>query len=513
MRIFLISLIIGWISSFSLEVSAERGMSTEPTLSDSLYSRAPDVLPGTLTEMRNPAYWISQMQKPDDIIMPLDRIMAMNERYEKKMGSPEPFRDVNPERKAILYPLDARKKPLERPGRILSIPDPHLMAQKEIGRAIQETIHREITYLRSIPFGNMYAVVYSREEIDAFEHEMALDRIPEKPQIMDGVTVRHTRIRIIPSLYPLQMGLKENRTIRDWDIWNLGILRIGRPVYVLHISLSGAFLFVLSDEGYGWVNAEDIAFGDRKTIERLSEPKDFIVCTGDRTPFYTDESCRFVSGWLRMGDRAPMTGEGGEEMGVMGSRGSMGGAMKKGKREPIEILVHLRRNDGRFEIEKAWLAKNSDFHIGYLLFTRRNIVETAFKLLDNPYDWTGAWMGRSHETTWRDIFACFGFKLPYQGELFTHFGVCEEVLPIEMIKEEKHRRILVHEPFVTLMISWEHVQLLLGGYNDMPIVFDNHGYDYTAPDGTLLEIKRTCVGDTRQPWYFYDHPVTFLELK
>ncbi|MDP2984125.1 MAG: SH3 domain-containing protein, partial [Candidatus Latescibacter sp.] len=415
----------------------------------------------------------------------------MNERYEKKMHSPDPFSDVNPERKAILYPLDSRKKPLERPGRVLSLPDPHRMTPAEISRVIRETIRREITYLRSIPFGNMYAVVYSPEEIDAFEREMSLDRVPEKPQVKDGVTVRHARIRIIPSLYPLQMGLKENKTIRDWDMWNLGILRIGRPVHVLHTSLSGAFLFVLSDDGFGWVNAEDIAFADGKIIERFSASKDFVVCTGDRVPFYTDESCRYVSGWLRMGDRAPLASKG----------------------DARTILVPLRRNDGRFEIEKARLSKDADIHIGYLPYTRRNIVETAFKLLDNPYDWTGAWLGRSHETTWRDIFACFGFRLPYQGELFTHFGACEEVLPVAMPKDEKHRSILAHEPFVTLMVSWEHVQLLLGGYSGMPIVFDNHGYDYTAPDGTLLEIKRTCVSDTRQPWYFYDNPVTFLELK
>jgi hypothetical protein len=483
-------LLCGIITLYSSSAFGEEGMSESPTLSETLYSRAPDVLPGTLPEMRTTYYWISRMKNPDEIILPLDRIMAMNNRFDQKMSAPDPFKGVNPERKAILYPLDARKKPLERPGRVLFAPDPHRMTNAEIGKAVKETILREIKYLRSIPFGNMYAVVYSPEEIDGFEREMALDRVPEKPEVLDGITVHHSRIRIIPSNYPLQMGLKENKTIRDWDMWNLGVLRTGRPVTVLHISLSGGFLFVLSDEGYGWVNTEDIAFGKQSDIKSFSEPVHFVVCTGDRVPFYTDETCRFVSGWLRMGDRAPL--------------------VRKG--DNSAIMIPLRRN-GRFEMEKAWLAKGSDTHVGYLPYTRRNIVETAFKLLDNPYDWTGAWMGRSHETTYRDIFACFGFRLPCQGELFTHFGGCEEVLPVAMSKDEKHRRILAHEPFVTLQVSWEHVQLFLGGYNGIPIVFDNHGYDYTTPDGTLLEIKRTCVGDTRQPWYFYDNPVTFLELK
>ena len=456
-----------------------------------LYERAPDVLPGTLPGMQNPSYWISRMDNPDELILPIDRIMAMNERYERKMSQSDPFKDVNPERKAILYPLNARKKPLERPGRALSIPDIHKLPPHEISNAIKETIQKQITYLRSIPFANMYAIDYSPREIDAFEHEMGLDIIPEKPAVVDAITVRHSRIRIVPSFYPQQMGLKENKTIRAWDMWNLGTLRTGRPVSIIHTSRTGAFLFVLSDEGYGWVNAEDVAFGNKNKINDFAEPADFVVCTGDRVPYYTDKDCRYVSGWLRMGDRTPV-------------------AEKNNKRV---IQVPLRKNNGRFEIEKAWLAEDADVTIGWLQYTRRNIIETSFKLIDTPYDWTGAWMGRNHVTTYRDIFACFGFRLPFQGELFTHFGSNEEVVSPDMGKEKQNREILKHEPFVTIMVSWEHGQLLLGENNGMPIVFDQHGYDYDSEDGTLLSIKRCCVGDTRQPWYFYDNNVTFLTLK
>ncbi len=470
------------LASFAAE-PAKPAVSSAP-----LYTRAPDTLPGTLPEMRAPSYWIGRMEKPDEIILTPDRIEAMNRRYEEKMRAPDPFAGSSPERRAILYPLTDRKKPLERPGRVLAIPDVRRMTPAERSAAVREAVGREIAYLRSIPFGNMYAVEYSPREIDRFEREYALDLVPGSPDVLDAVTVRRARIRIVPTR---EMGIKESATIRAWDMWNLGVLGIGRPVWVLHSSRTGAFLFVLSDEGWGWVDAGDIAFGDGNSISRFARPARFAVCAGDRVPFYCDRDCRFVSGWLSMGDRIPLASTG----------------------DPRRVSVPMRRSDGRLEAGTAWLASDADVHVGYLPYTRRNVVETAFKLLDNPYDWTGAWLGRSHETTWRDIFACFGFRLPYQGELFTHFGVCAEVLPVDMAKEEKHAKILAHEPFVTLMVSWEHVQLLLGGYEGNPIVFDNHGYEYRADDGSLIEIKRTCVGDTRQPWYFYDHPVTFLELK
>lgn len=485
-RLMLAALV--WTSA-TASFAAEPAKPAAPSIP--LYTRAPDTLPGTLPEMRDPSYWIARMEKPDEVILTPDRIEAMNRRFEEKMRAPDPFTGVSPERKAILFPLADRKKPLERPGRVLAMPDVRRMTPAARSAVIREVIGSEIAYLRSIPFGNMYGVAYSPREIDRFEREAALDRVPGSPEVLDAVTVRRARIRIVPTRYPMEMGVKEGSTIRAWDMWNLGVLRIGRPVAVLHSSRSGAFLFVLSDEGWGWVEAGDIAFGDAKSISRFAQPRRFAVCTGDRAPFYCDRDCRFVSGWFSMGDRLPLEKAGDARC----------------------VSVPMRRIDGRLEAGTGWLAPDTDVHIGYLPYTRRNVVETAFKLLDNPYDWTGAWLGRSHETTWRDIFACFGFRLPYQGELFTHFGACDEVLPVEMTKEEKHARILAHEPFVTLMVSWEHVQLLLGGFEGNPIVFDNHGYEYRANDGSLVEIKRTCVGDTRQPWYFYDHPVTFLELK
>ena len=86
------------------------------------------------------------------------------------------------------------------------------------------------------------------------------------------------------------------------------------------------------------------------------------------------------------------------------------------------VLVPIRKIDGSFETAIAWLTPDADVHNGYMPYTRRNIVTQAFKMLGDPYDWTGAALGRNHETTYRDIFACFGFSLPHNGGLFTHFG-------------------------------------------------------------------------------------------
>jgi len=135
--------------------------------------------------------------------------------------------------------------------------------------------------------------------------------------------------------------------------------------------------------------------------------------------------------------------------------------------------------------------------------------------MDNPYDWTESSFGRNHETTFRDIFACFGFELPYHGSLFTFFGDYEEAAMPDIGTEKQYEMVLKHEPFVTIMTahSHGHSMILLGEYNGKAIAFDHNGYGYTAEDGTEYQIKRTCLVDMSIPAYFFKMPVTFLELK
>ena len=63
-----------------------------------LYKRAPDVLPGTLPEMKTTGYWTARMENPDEIILTREEIEQMNVAYEKKIRSSEPFAGVAEDR-------------------------------------------------------------------------------------------------------------------------------------------------------------------------------------------------------------------------------------------------------------------------------------------------------------------------------------------------------------------------------------------------------------------------------
>ena len=72
------------------------------SVSAELYKRAPDVLPGTLPEMRTTKYWINEMEKPDEVILSIGDIERMNEAYQEQIRHTDPFADVPEVRKPRL---------------------------------------------------------------------------------------------------------------------------------------------------------------------------------------------------------------------------------------------------------------------------------------------------------------------------------------------------------------------------------------------------------------------------
>ena len=454
-----------------------------------LLKRAPDVLPGSLPEYRDTAYWMGQMKRPDEVILSVKAIQQMNREYQKKVRSPEPFKNVTKERVPNLDHW--------WPGFVMVVPDPYSMSSTEIAKIVRERIRIQIEYLRDGKFGHVQAVEYNDSDIDAFEKEMMLDGVSDNIRIQSGIAVRTTWLRNVPSYPPLEIGLKDSGETR-YDMFNVCVLKIGKPVTVLYPSRSGEYVLVLSSDGYGWVRSEDIAFCDRKQRDDFINAERFVVCTADRVMLYADKSCTYASGWFGMGDRLPLAEGGNNRI----------------------IKLPFRRVDGSLSKENAWLKSDADVHVGWLPYTCRNIVTTAFKLLDNPYDFTGGWFGRNHETTYRDILACFGFELPFHGTLFTHYGNSENNEDVAFSdpkneSKEQFRVILTHEPFVSIHCAGGHAQLLLGERDGVPVVFDNHGYQYKDPDGTVYIVRRTCVGEMTNPGitgYMLRRPLTTLEL-
>ncbi len=456
-----------------------------------LFNRAPEVLPGTDPQWRNPSYWIRQMISPDEVVLTVEEIMRMNADFYAKLEQPDPYAGLQKERIPNLMHW--------WPGWVEPVaPNLSEMTSVQVADLARERISIQKEYLRSQAYGNYNNIEYSEADIRAFEDEMAENAIGSELTIRNGLAVRTVRMRNVPTFIPFEPGMTTSGE-RRYDMFNICMVKIGMPVTVMHVSKSGEFLLALSEDAFGWVRAEDIAFGGEAGIRKFADPVDFVVCTGDRVMYYADEACTIASGWFRMGDRLPH-GE---------------------SDEPRHIMVPVRMTNGQLIFETAWITEDAQVHEGYVPYTRRNVVEIAFRLLDNAYDFTGGHFGRNHETTYRDIFACFGFRLPWHGALFTLFGDNPHNADVAMPDTDNNNKgqfatILSHEPFLSLHTAGGHPQLLLGRTADnVPIVFDHNGYEYKEND-TVYKVRRTCVGPMTTPGvtaYMLRRPLTTLELK
>ena len=446
-----------------------------------LYLRAPDVVPGTLIEMRQASYWVSKMKRPNEIVLPLKEIKNRNAAYQYRMAH------LSELDSAIVKRINKQIK--RRPGLLAHIPDIGSMTPIELVSFTRRMITSGTDYLRSREFGNIMAIAYSDNELDAIEGEISFDSGVDKIIPQAGITTTQSRLHIIPPIRPEYIGLFTNGKAR-WDLWNLDVLPIGTPVQILYTSKTGAFLFILSERGYGWVASEEIGIGSTLEVNTFDDGNSFIVCTGDRVPFYSDASCTLVSGWLLMGDRLPLA-----------------------RKDSMLISIPFRNANGKFSIQEAWLKPDADVHVGYLPYTQKNVIEQAFKLLDNLYDWTGAWYGRNHVTNLRDIFRNFGFQLPANGTLMEAFSNNPQILNPNESRESQFKTICSNKPFLTLQICENsHSQLYMGDHDGMPIGFDAHGYSYKDEEGNDLEIKRWVVGTIDMPDYFLKQKITFVKL-
>jgi hypothetical protein len=447
----------------------------------SLYRRAPDVLPGTLPEMRTPEFWIDRTENPDQVILSVAEIQRMNRAYQEKMKNLSTLEQGL--EKEIKEQLESWT------GLIAVPPDLASLSQNELNHVVKEMIQSQIRYMRKKNFGNILGVSYADWEIDVFEESMGLNSVGEMKGIQQGITVHDSRIRIVPTIRPEHVAIENSGRAR-WDMFNLDILPIGRPVQILHASKNSEYMFVLTERGFGWINSENIAITEQKLIAKSISDKGFIVCTGERVPYYSDSTCKYLSGWLRMGDRLNY------------SNGN----------NQFEIAIPFRNSDARLTLAKAWLTKDADVHVGFLPYTKRNILKQTFKLLDQVYDYTGAWFGRNHATILRDLFSCFGFAIPGNGVLLKAYNYSGSTRP-DVGKERQYKSIMENESCTTIQISGGHSQLYIGEYKGIPHVFDTHGYGYTDENGKEHVIRRSCIYTPELPDYMLKKEIVFVELQ
>lgn len=306
-----------------------------------------------------------------------------------------------------------------------------LLTQREISGRNQDTFARqpEMTLLKDLPQSVAAAVLTEKitsasaspgqprfyadgtavtaAQWQRYQYNLNIEAVQPDNPVQFGLVVKRTDLRSMPTADRVH---NENMAL-DLDRFQETALFPGEAVAVLHQSRDGKWLLLQNYHYTGWVQAEDVAIGDRQQVLAYSEQTPFLVVTGARAHTSFTPAVPAISELLLdMGSRLPLltTEETGHNV--------------HGQNPHASHIVKLpvRNSDGSLDFTPALIARQQDVSIGYLPYTPANVLQQAFKFLGDRYGWGHDYDSRDCTGFIIEIYRSFGLLMPrnsgQQGE-------------------------------------------------------------------------------------------------
>ena len=330
------------------------------------------------------------------------------------------------------------------------VQDLAVTAQKEIpGESIQAVINE-----KQFPQKLLYHKGQQVEEsfYDVLLQEMNLKGIKKCSKVQFAYSIRGTSIRSFPSI----VFVTDDPTDNEFDLFQETALDPAEPVIILHQSKSRKWCFIQTSFCRGWVPTADLAVAAaRKTWLDYLRAEHFLVVTGSRLRLgYNSYSPEISEMEFLMGAKIPLAAQN-EVPNVVDNQSTEGCYVVKlparGKAE--ELIFKL-----------ALIPHVSDVFVGYLPYTKAEVIKQAFKMQGERYGWGGLFKSRDCSAFVRDIYRCFGFQLPRNsreqmllpGMTFALVGA----------NRQQRKHLLDQLPPGSLLFFPGHVMLYLGKYKD-----------------------------------------------
>jgi cell wall-associated NlpC family hydrolase len=310
----------------------------------------------------------------------------------------------------------------------------------------------------------------SKSEVTDFKETFRLDELSgDMKAVTHAVVVNHTDLRVAPTNEHFYRG----RNMR-LDSLQITSLLVGTPVVVLWTNHDSSWYFVQSAVVSGWTPAENIAYCTPYEIKQWESPTAFTVITRYRAAIYDDEYLHAYKSWGSLGARLPLDT-----------------AIQK-PTNAIPVQIPHRNKHGWLYVSTGYIAK-SDANIGYLPYTTRNALNTAFEMLNDPYGWGGLDSKQDCSGFISKIFDTFGILLPRNSH---PQGTAGE--PLYSAGADV-KRVLAESGIAggTLVQFPGHIMLYIGTINSEPYAIHNllSFYADGGEDKDLRFPARVAVSD------------------
>lgn len=385
---------------------------------------APTTLPGVIPQMRSAGFWIARHPAPDEPVLAMPGVMALNKRIEHA---------------GLIEDLSAMPKV------VLGV-----KVRKELS-AIIDSLKKRVFYGaddKEVP----------SSWVAGFEREV--DAVPDKVNVLFGFIVRTTDLRLLPAAAPLYNELGDT----NFDEIQNSTLVAGTPVAVLAHSRDRKWLFVHDAISSGWVATDTVARAAYDVFVRRVKNERTVIVTSARADIFLDKEMTEYETSVRMGTNF---------------------VFKAVEPSCWEVELPAMQEDGTVKFVSGFIPKK-DGASHPLPFTPRVIYEQAFKLLDAPYGWGDMNEGQDCSRFLQMIFAAVGVKLPRNSAEQAKVGLLlpgfKEELPVEGKMSLLQNKGL---GAVTVLALKGHIMLYLGSYNDKPYAIHSvWAYREPMPDGT-----------------------------
>lgn len=402
-------------------------------------------VPNVTKEMQFPEFWINNFATSSEVVMNEEEIRHYNEQLVKE-GEKTGISDLKSYHGKLLS-----KESLTQ---LLNTCRPPLRDFFTDGKPVPEEVYK------------------------ALEYKTNTHEVKETNPIRYGFSVKKTNIRFFPSNLPFY----STPNSIEFDFMQHTLINAAEPLIVLHKSTDDNWLFVQTQHVIGWALKSDIAIAS-SAEEWFSyfEPENFLIITGNCIKLgfnpYSKELSELEIG---MSTKLPFIPED-KAPPILDNQTTAGSYV---------VQLPTRDDFGMLKIKETTLPMVNDVSIGYLPYTRENVLKQAFKMLGNRYGWGGMFNSRDCSSFIWDVYKCFGIMFPRNSKQMADSpGATVDFK--ELTTEKRMSALNKIPPGSTLQMDG-HVLMYLGDFNGQHFAihsfFAYGDIEKREPDGIIPNI-------------------------
>ncbi len=279
------------------------------------------------------------------------------------------------------------------------------------------------------------------ERINRILAHAQLDHLPSLNRL--GIVIAPTFMRGLPNIKPLY----ETSDDFPFDQLQYTEVKPNEPVRILHESDTGAWLFVETAYGLGWVKSDSVMIADESLQQRLTTAE-LVVIVKDFAVIRDKQGKALPQ--PKIGTLYPLVKE---------------------EDDHWLINVAVAGEGDQATLKTARIAKYDASRFP-LPFSAATVTRIGNELLKTPYGWGELFRDRDCSATTRDFFIPFGIWLPRNSRQQINSG---QPLSLENLSKADKERLLREQgvPFRTLLHRKGHIMLYVGMMYGKPVILHN----------------------------------------